>query len=79
MKAWGLTPTQWDDLPRGDQAVILAHEANEAELCPSCGYRLDSDDAFAVVRHECQACQHQHELLANKKPEPGVLYAIRRL
>lgn len=81
MKAWGLTPAQWDALARGDQAVILAHEANEAELCPSCGHRLDSKEPFEVVKHECVGCQTLAKVTdtKDKKPKPGIFYAIRRI
>lgn len=80
MKAWGLTPTAWDDLPRGDQAIILAHESNEAERCPSCGHRLDSDEPFQIVKHECTGCQKLAKIAdGEKKRNPGIFYALRRI
>lgn len=79
MKAWGLTPTQWDQLPRGDQAVILMHEANEGDRCPNCGNRLDSDDPFEVVQHECRGCQQIHQAVGKKDRKPGVFHTIRRI
>jgi len=77
MKAWGLTPTQWERLPRGDQAIIIAHEANEAERCPSCGHRLNTHEKFAVIRHECAGCQQLDK--AEKERKPGVFHTIRRI
>lgn len=31
-KAWGLTPTQWDQLPALDKARMMAHEEAEAMM-----------------------------------------------
>lgn len=85
MKAWGLTPTAWDLLPRGDQAVILAHEANEGERCPSCGHLLDSREPFEVVRHECAGCKQLDKInektrnSKTKKLPAGIFHVIRRI
>lgn len=79
MKAWGLTPTQWDQLPRGDQHVILAHEHNEGQLCPSCGHRMDSKEPFEIVKHECVGCQHLAKIADDKKQKAGIFYAVRRI
>jgi len=80
MKAWGILPHQWDDLPRGEQAILLAHEANEAELCPSCSRPLDNTvEPFAIVRHECKGCQERHKAESReKRDKPGIFYAVRR-
>lgn len=80
MKAWGLTPTAWDQLPRGDQAVILMHEANEAERCPSCGHKVGSKEPFEIVKHECAGCQQIAKVTKKvKEPKPGVFFTLRRI
>lgn len=71
-KAWGLTPSQWMDLPRIDRALIGAHEANEAERCGACGFPLVGPDELETHQIKVQMCvgcksRAEHE----KKHKPG--------
>lgn len=66
---------EWDDV---DQAIVLAHLANEDVTCPGCGGYLDqtmsTDFGWRVDEPVCHRCAaHTKHRDAHPKPKPGVL------
>lgn len=70
-KAWGLTPSQWMDLPRIDRSLIAAHEANEAERCGRCGFPLvgaEELEDMQIRQQTCVGCKARDKHASRHKP-----------
>ena len=69
------TEPEWDEI---DQALVLAHLANEDLRCPGCGGYLDqtmsTDFGWRVDEPVCHRCSaHQRHREAHPKPKRGAL------